>query len=196
MIGSLAQRVGTGERPGYATELAGLWSEVSRTLRRLESIAARPEEQLASDDAPEELARLRYTLHLAGERAYGLSPPPGVEAPHEELAAALDDARDATAEVAEAVEAAGADGGLPLVYEWRGALFRVRLARMRLAAPRPRHSSASAEEERPALLAPLLSFGLVGAGAAAFVLGAMLAAWPVWALGMLALVAGLLAYRP
>ena len=44
-------------------------------------------------------------------------------------------ARDATAEVAEALTDQGAEAIEPLLPEWRGALFRVRLARLRLATP-------------------------------------------------------------
>jgi len=194
MIGRLAQEVRSGQRRGYDGELAGLWSDLQRTLGRLERIAARPGEELAAEEAPDELARLRYTLHVASERAFGLEPPPGEEASHEELAAALAEARDATAEVAEAVEEGGPEAAALLVHEWRGALFRVRLARMRLTGM-PRQTARPANVERP-LLAPLGSFALVAGGAAAFVLGAVLSSWPVWAAGMLAVVAGMLVYRP
>ena len=58
-------------------------------------------------------------------------PPPAAEDLHEELVAALTEARDATAEVAYAVEIDEAEGVEPLLPEWRGSLFRVRLARLR-----------------------------------------------------------------
>ena len=60
---------------------------------------------------------------------------------HAELADALRCARDATAEVAEAVSIWGAAGVEPLLHEWRGALFRVRLARLRVAPPAARGES-------------------------------------------------------
>ena len=194
MIDPLAQEVRSGQRRGYEGELAGLWSELQRALRRLERIAARPDEELVAEESPEELSRLRYTLHTASERAFGLEPPPGEEAAHEELALALAEARDATAEIAEAVEDGGPEASALLVHEWRGALFRVRLARMRLTGAPPAKAGQAAEGR--ALLAPLASFALVAAGAAAFVLGAVLSSWPIWLAGMLAVVAGLLVYRP
>ena len=71
------------------------------------------------------------------KRRYGLDPPGDAEPLHHELTWALGGARDATAEVAEALDEQGLDGVAPLLHEWRGALFRVRLARLRLAAPKP-----------------------------------------------------------
>ena len=83
------------------------------------------------------LRRLQYRLHTAGERVYGLTPPAGAELVHAELWDALAGARDMTSEIAEALEEDGPEAVGPLVHEWRGALFRVRLARSRLTAPRP-----------------------------------------------------------
>lgn len=185
----------TGERQGYATALAGLWSELARTLRRLDELAADPEETLAGDAAVDELARLQYALHVAGERVWGLEPPAGAEQAHRELSAALAGARDATAEVAEATEAAGPEAAAFIVHEWRGALFRVRLARLRMTAPR-RLPAGAGRERRRSVAAPLVAFALTVCGASAFALGATLATWPLWAAGMLAVVGGLLAYRP
>jgi hypothetical protein len=187
--------VSTGERQGYATALAGLWGELARTLRRLDELAADPEETLGADTAQDELARLQYALHVAGERVWGLRPPAGAEQTHDELAAALAGARDATAEVADAADAAGPEAAAFLVHEWRGALFRVRLARLRMTAPRRLPAVAGGEDARR-IAAPLAAFALTVCGASAFVLGATLATWPVWAAGMLAVVGGLLAYRP
>ncbi len=104
-------------------------------------------------------------------------------------------ARDATAEVAEAVAAWGAAGVEPLLPEWRGALFRVRLARLRLTPPGQVAPTASAEDyEGPAR--PLLAFLLALFGAVAFVGGAATGAWPVWSAGMLAVGASVVVYRP
>ncbi|HSP72434.1 MAG TPA: hypothetical protein VLN26_08695 [Gaiellaceae bacterium] len=191
----MAQRVSTGERQGYATALAGLWGELARTLRRLDELAADPEETLAGDAAADELSRLQYALHVAGERVWGLEPPAGAEQAHRELAAALAGARDATAEVAEATEVAGPEAAAFIVHEWRGALFRVRLARLRMTAPRRLPAAAGGERPRR-VAAPLVAFALTVCGASAFALGATLSAWPLWAAGMLAVVGGLLAYRP
>ena len=83
----------------------------------------------------------------------------------------------------------------PLLPEWRGALFRVRLARLRLATPAAKKDVAPSPA--PAALAPaLLAVGLALAGALAFVAGATLGLWPVWAAGLLATAAAVLAYRP
>ena len=183
----------TGERERYATALAGVWSDLSRTLARLEAIAAEPDE--LGDEALERLPALQYSLHRASEMTAGIEPPLGEEGWHTELAAALADARDATAEVTEALDVAGQEAAAMLVLEWRGALFRVRLARHRLQGrpvlpaidldPPPR-------KPWPALVAALL----VLTGAAAFTTGATLTMWPLWALGLTFVAAGFLAYRP
>jgi len=189
---SLTPRAGTGER--YATEMGELWSGLARTLARLENVAGEPAE-LEAVDAVERLRRFQYSLHTASEDAYGLRPPTGAETAHAELAAALAGARDATAEVAEALEDAGAEAAAILVHEWRGALFRVRLARLRLAGPR----RVTPEPEPPLrreLTAPLAAFLLALGGALAFVLGATIGPWPLWVAGLLAVCGSVLAYRP
>lgn len=182
--------VGTGERQGYASALAGVWSGLARTLAQLEAIAAEPAASFADLDAVEALPRLQYGLHTAGELVLGLEPPSGAESAHAELAAALADARDATAEVAEAAGAGGAAAVAPLVLEWRGALFRVRLARMRLTgvpAPGPA-VRPTAPPPLPPPRAAAAATALVLLGVAGFAIGAMTALWPIWAAG-LALVA-------
>jgi len=171
-----------------------LWTELSRTLTRLDRFAAEPE-RLDGDRTQLSLARLRYALHLASEHAYGVEPPVGAESSHAELAAALAAARDATAEIAEAVADAGAEAVQPLLHEWRGALFRVRLARLRLAAPAAPPAQPM-EPESLELARPLAAFLLALCGAVAFAGGAALGYWPIWAAGLLAVAGGLLAYRP
>lgn len=183
---------GTGEH--YAVGMGDLWSELSRTLARLDVAAAQPE-SLDELDAPGSLRRLQYALHLASEHAYGLEPPPAAASAHAELADALACARDATSEVAEAVSIWGAEGVQPLLHEWRGALFRVRLARMRLAAPAPRPPADNAPVEQ-GLGPPLAAFTLSLAGALAFVAGATLALWPLWVAGLVAVCCSVVAYRP
>ena len=183
---------GTGER--YALAMGELWSGLSRTLTRLDVIAGDPK-ALDHDESIDELSRLQYTLHVGSEHAYGLRPPSGAETAHAELAAALAGARDATAEVVEAAADWGAEGAEPLVHEWRGALFRVRLARLRLATPAPRPAVAP-EQPTEGIAWPLGAFSLALAGALAFVSGATLGLWPLWAGGMLAVCGAVLAYRP
>ncbi len=186
----------TGTEERYATELGELWSGLARTLGQLDEVAADPSE-LDDEAALDDLRRLQHRLHTSGERVFGLVPPAGAEASHAELSAALVGARDATGEVVEAVDEAGVRAAELLVHEWRGALFRVRLARLRLSNPSPLPLEPElAPEHLPGWKAPLLAFGLVTGGAVAFVAGATVGPWPVWVAGMLAVCGSLLAYRP
>jgi hypothetical protein len=182
----VSQELGTGERQGYATAMADLLGGLSRTLSQLEELAADPDRSLADEDDLAVFPGLQYTLHAASETAAGIDPPADAVASHAELAAALADARDATAEVADAAAAGGADAAWPLVYEWRGALFRVRLARARLA-PTPATATGRANRSRRRIAAGTLIAG----GGVLLVVGALLADWPL-AAGGLALAAGLL----
>ena len=184
----------TGTDQLYAEELGELWTALLRTLSRLDLAAAEPD-SLDADGAVQSLRRLQYSLHVSSEHVVGLVPPPGDETAHCELEAALLCARDATAEVAEAVSAWGAAGVEPLLHEWRGALFRVRLARMRLMRP-GRTETVTPVEEYESQARPLLAFLLALFGAVAFVGGAATGAWPVWSAGMLAVSASVFVYRP
>ncbi len=178
----------------YAEELGELWTALVRTLARLDLAAAEPD-VLDDDGAEQSLRRLQYSLHVSSEHVVGIVPPTGEETAHAELEAALLAARDATAEVADAVSVWGASGVEPLLHEWRGALFRVRLARLRLTPPGEVAQVAAAEDyEGPAR--PLLAFLLALFGAVAFVGGAATGTWPVWTAGMLAVGASVVAYRP
>jgi hypothetical protein len=153
-----------------------LWTGLTRALGQLDRLAGDPE-QLDDGDALASLRRLQYRLHLAGEHASEVTPPEGAATAHAELAAALRDARDATGEVVEAVDEQGLDGLVPLLHEWRGALFRVRLARLRLATPPPRPP----REEPPAddgIAGPAVAVALVLAAALAVVAVLVLAHWP------------------
>jgi hypothetical protein len=188
----LGPKTGTGEH--YAVAMGELWSGLARTMARLDVIAGQPAvlEEHAAADA---LRRLQYALHLASEHAYGLTPPPGAVTAHAELADALACARDATAEIAEAASLWGAEGVEPLLHEWRGALFRVRLARLRLDSPPPK--TFVEPESPPARIAgPLVAFLLALLGAVALVAGVTVGLWPVWVLGLLAVAGSVLAYRP
>jgi hypothetical protein len=176
----------------YAEQMGELWTGLTRTLGRLDRIAAEPdrlEEDLHA------LRRLQYRLHLASEDAFGVTPPAGAETAHAELANALACARDATAEVVEAVEEQGPEGLRPLLHEWRGALFRVRLARLRLATPTPRPQLADLPAH-DGIARPLVAFLLALSGALAFAAGATLGLWPLWAGGLLAVCVSVFAYRP
>jgi len=182
------QDVRTDARERYATKIAGLWRGLSEALDRLERLAADPAERLSDPDELDTLPRLQYTLHAASEIVARIAPPADAEATHAELAAALAGARDATSEVAEAVEHGGAEAAEPLVWEWRGALFRVRLARLRLA-PVPE----SPEMPEPAgTSVAVAAVVLVLAGAIVVALGALLGLWPLAAAGMTVVACSLL----
>ena len=191
-IGSVETVTGSAQR--YALGLGQLWPDVNRALTRLETIAGDPY-AYETDDVADQLAHLQYRLHVASESIVGLDPPVGAESVHAELADALACARDATAEVAEAVVDEGTEGFRLLLHEWRGALFRVRLARLRIAPPVRRRPLPPPDEPRD-LARPLVACLLALAGALAFVGGATLGTWPIWAAGMLAVVGGMVTYRP
>lgn len=182
-----------GER--YASAVGELWSGLARTLARLDVLAADPE-RLADEDGVEELRRLQYRLHSASEDAVGLSPPAEAEPAHSELAAALADARDATGELAESVELDGLAEVERRLYEWRGALFRVRLARLRLAGAERSRPPVREQQQQQGLAAPLAALALSLGGTAAFLVGATVGPWPLWACGALALCSSLIVYRP
>jgi hypothetical protein len=190
------------EPHGYAEAVSHLWERVGGALVRLERVAESPAEA-ATDDFLGELPQLQYGLHAAAELAVGIDAPRGAEMLHEELVAALAEARDVTAEVGHALEEGDVELVEPLLPEWRGVLFRVRLARLRAIERTavPIGSDGDAEPKRPRLrelpsVSALVATGLVIAGAFLFTAGAVLAAWPVWAAGLALLAGGFVLYRP
>jgi hypothetical protein len=170
----VSQSTGTGGRHGYATALADLWYALSQTLRRLDELAAGPVE-----DTGGELPSLQYALHVAGERIAGLEPPAGAQDAHEELQAAIADARDATAEVAESFAEGGLAAVRPLVWEWRGSLFRVRMARQRLlqSGPTAGPGRPTGRSRNDAVVAAVVALPVTAAAVIALAAGA--AAWIV-----------------
>lgn len=188
--------VASGQREGYAAALTGLWKRLSWALTELESIAGDPAELFDEDSVLDRLPALQYALHAASELALGLRPPAGAEIAHAELAAALAGARDATAEIAEVLEHGGGIAAEPLLPEWRGALFRVRLARLRVATPKPLPAELETEPEPTARGDALAATILVLGGATVFATGATLQLWPVWALGLALFASGVLVYSP
>ena len=174
---------GTGEV--YARAMGGLWTGLAQPLARIDDAAAEPE-RLGDDDAIDSLRRLQYALHLAGEQIYGLEPPTAAKTAHAELADALACARDATAEVAEAVSAWGADGASAPAARvaWR---IVPRPARPPAADPcRAARANLASTPAAEGLLRPLAGFVLALVGALVFVAGATLGLWPLWVGGMLA----------
>ncbi len=188
--------VAGGQREGYAAALTGLWKRLGWALTELEAIAADPGELLDEEGVLERLPSLQYALHAASELALGLRPPAAAEAAHAELAAALAGARDATAEFAEVLEGAGAMAAEALLPEWRGALFRVRLARLRAATPKPLPTEHELEPEPPERGSALAATVLAVSGALVFAVGATVEVWPVWALGLALFASGFLVYSP
>jgi hypothetical protein len=189
MIAPLRPSPGTSAAREYAGTMAGFWSGLSRTLHALDAIAAEP--QRLDEDALVPLRGLQYRLHRSAELLDGVEPPVGSQAAHGELRDSLADARDVTGEMIEAIEDGGREAADELVFEWRGALFRVRLARLRLGEQPERQS----EPELKPYSAAVAS-GLAILGAITFVAGAALIIWPLWAAGIALVVGGLLVHRP
>ena len=188
------------ERRDYATAVADLWENLADALQHLERIAeAGP--HLDGDDVHDELPPLQYTLHSASELALGIEPPRGAEAIHEELVDSLVQARETTAQVVAGLSDGDGDLVERSLPEWRGALFRVRLARLR-ALERlsvPIRSEAPAAFPEPAGGSPAAAIAattLVVVGALLFTSGAVLAAWPVWAAGLALFAGGFVLFRP
>jgi hypothetical protein len=188
MIAVLRPSPGTSAAREYAGTMAGFWSGLAATLRGLEALAADPNRL---ENGADQLRGLQYRLHWSSELLAGVEPPPGAREAHDELACALLDARDATGEFADAIDDGGASTAELL--EWRGALFRVRLARMRVVPPRrPRREPPP--EGFPVLAA--VATALTVAGVGAFAVGAILVLWPLWAAGLALVAGGCLVYRP
>ncbi|MEJ7791176.1 MAG: hypothetical protein WKF65_04305 [Gaiellaceae bacterium] len=163
---------------GYESALEHLRCELVPTLRALELLAADPG---AHDELEEELPHLQYALHIAAERALGIEPLAGLEEAHEELQIALAIAREETAQVTEIVEDAGPAAAEAFVWEWRGALFGVRLALQRLGAMRP--AALPQPAGRGAVL-PVFVLVLGVLGVLGVLAGALVSLWPVWAAGL------------
>jgi hypothetical protein len=200
----MERAVRIGERRDYASAVADLWERLAANLARLERVAEAPADRIAFEGA-DELPSLQYSLHAGAELALGIKAPPGAEAIHSELVEALGQARDATAEVVVALEDGDDEHVERLLPEWRGALFRVRLARLRALEKLPlgapgvdaaeshplRHAT-----ERPVSGVAVVATGLVITGALLFTAGAVLAAWPLWAAGLALFAGGFVLFRP
>ena len=201
----MERAVRSGERRAYATAVADLWERLGAALARLERVAEAPAERIGFE-AGDELPSLQYSLHAGAELALGIRAPDGDDAVHRELVTALGQARDATAEVAAALDEGDDDLVEKLLPEWRGALFRVRLARLRALERYPLRLPGSSEtpavgrpagrEEKPLSPTALAATSLVITGALLFTAGAVLAAWPLWAAGLALFAGGFILFRP
>jgi hypothetical protein len=187
------QTVGTGSPRAYAASMAGLWIDLELTLARLDLLAADPE-RLVEDR--ETLPALQYELHCAAELVTGLTPPPDVALVHEELGESLTEARELTAEMAEALAHGGLDAAAPLVWEWRGALFRVRFARRRLERPRSVLVPIPEQGQSSGRGTPFLAALAVGVGSGLVLVAALLGLWVVVAFTLAGTVAGSVLLRP
>jgi hypothetical protein len=190
MIASVGPSPGTGAAQQYAGTMAGFWSGLASTLHGLEALAA--DSDRLDESAVDALRLLQYRLHWSSEALAGVEPPLGARERHQELADALAEARDATGDMAEAIDLRGRAGAHELLFEWRGSLFRVRLARIRLTSRPATTAPRPAQFPRAAAAATALTFLGVGA----FVAGAVLILWPLWAAGLAFVGCGYLAYRP
>lgn len=200
----MERTVRAGEGQAYAVAVASLWERIGSVLVRLERIADSPTD-LVESDLLEELPGLQYRLHSGAELAVGIDPPPAAAGAHADLVGALAEARDATAEMAGALETGDPELIQALLPEWRGSLFRVRLARLRAverpiaqARPEPsdpsRRRQARVPEKTP--LSAIAATVLVLGGALLFTAGAVLVAWPLWAAGLALFAGGFILYRP
>ena len=199
----MERTVRTGERGAYASAVAGLWQRLGTALARLERIAESPADRVAFE-AHDELPVLQYALHAGAELALGIRPPVGAESVHADLISALSQARDATAEMAGALDDADDELVERLLPEWRGALFRVRLARLRalerypleLGAPERAPEREAEANEATVPVVAIMASTLILAGAVVFTAGAVLAAWPLWAAGLALFAGGFILFRP
>ena len=172
--------------------MAGLWIDLELALARLDALAADADRLL---DDRETLPALQYELHCASELVSTLTAPQDAAAVHDELGEALAEARELTAETAEALTHGGIEAAAPLVWEWRGALFRIRFARLRLE--RPRIATAAVPDPSPPVArAPVLAASAVAVGSALVLGAALLGLWLLVALTLAGTVAGSVLLRP
>jgi hypothetical protein len=187
------QTLSTGSPRLYAAAMGGLWVDLELTLARLDALAAEPERLVDDRNC---LPGLQYELHRAAELVSGLVPPPGAAALHDEFAQALAEARELTAELAEALAAGGAEAAAPLVWEWRGVLFRVRFARRRLERPRLQPVPPRPDASRPSTGQHVVAASAVAIGSVLVLVAALLGMWLLVALTLAGTVAGSVLLRP
>ena len=160
--------------------LARVREELAPALAALDRAAADP---WGLDEWAGDLRSLQYALHEASER---------VPVDFRELELALAAAREETADVVEVLEECGPGTAGALVWEWRVALFAVRLALREVEGPEA--------EPRPDAIArgSLLSLLVLTAGVAIVLGGALASLWPLWLLGLVLVAAsvGLSHRRP
>jgi hypothetical protein len=130
------------------------------------------------------------------ELVSGLTPPEGAELEHEELASSLLDARELTSEIGEALQNGGPDAAAPLLWEWRGGLFRVRYARSCLLRPRAEPASVPLAVAPAAPVRSSFPPIAVALGSGLVLVGALLGLWLLVALTLTVTVAASLRLHP
>ena len=107
------------------------------------------------------------------------------------------DGREATAEIAEALAHGGPDAAAPLVWEWRGALFRIRYARLRLERPRRTVPAPVSVATRPLRRSTFpLTACAVALGSLFVLLAALLGLWLLVAFTLAGTIAASILLRP
>lgn len=187
------QTLSSGSPRVYAAAVGDLWIDLELALARLDALAA---DQDRLQDERHALPGLQYDLHRAAEIVSGLTPPPGAAAVHEEFAQALAEARDLTAEMSEALSCGGCEAAAPLVWEWRGVLFRVRFARLRLERPRLQPAVAEGAEPTKSKAQPIVAATAVAVGSALVLFAALLGLWLLVAITLTGTVVGSVLLRP
>ena len=190
---SVKQTLSSGSPRVYAAAVGGLWIDLELALARLDALAADQERLL---DERHVLPGLQYDLHRAAESVNGLVPPAGAAAVHEEFAQALAEARDLTAEISEALSCGGCEAAAPLVWEWRGVLFRVRFARRRLERPRLQPALDESAPATKSTAQSIVAASAVVVGSGLVLLAALLGLWLLVALTLTGTVVGSVLLRP
>ena len=179
----------SGTRPRWASSGAASRTRSSGSRRSRARPALLDDDSARRASRPSVPAARRDGAHVSGWR---LRPAPS--APHQELWAAL--ARRPRRDRRGRRRARRPRESRPsstLVHEWRGALFRVRLARHRLVAPR--RPARPVVEDRPrSRAAPRI--GARGRRSGDVRRRRDDGPWPIWAGGLLAFLASVLLYRP
>ena len=187
------QTLSTGSPRVYAAAVGGLWIDLELALARLDTLAADQDRLL---DERHTLPGLQYELHRAAEIVSGLTPPPGAAAVHEEFGQALAEARDLTSEMSEALSCGGCEAAAPLVWEWRGVLFRVRFARVRLERPRVQPALCEGPASTTSRAQSIVAATAIAVGSALVLVAALLGLWLLVAVTLTGTVVGSVLLRP
>jgi len=98
--------------------------------------------------------------------------------------------------MSEALSCGGCEAAAPLVWEWRGVLFRVRFARRRLERPRLQPASAEGTASTASRAQPIVAATAVAVGSALVLVAALLGLWLLVAVTLTGTVVGSVLLRP